>query len=179
MASKSKEKIMSKGTKTVVAKPVAKKAAAKTVEKKAPAKAAKPAAEKKVAAKTAPKAEEKKVAKVAAPKAAPAKKPAAPKVAAKPAAEKKPAAKKAAAPKAAKKIAVVLTTPTAYELASKVTVAGSFNEWNQATAIVCKKDKKTGLWSAKLSLVAGTYQYKFICDDQYWDEGDNKVVEVK
>lgn len=162
---------MSKGTKTVVAKPVA---------KKAPAKAAKPAAEKKVVAKTAPKAEEKKVAKVAAPKAAPAKKPAAPKVAAKPAAEKKVAAKapaKKAAP--AKKIAVVLTTPTAYELASKVTVAGSFNEWNQGTAVVCKKDKKTGLWSAKLSLVAGTYQYKFICDDQYWDEGDNKVVEVK
>lgn len=169
---------MSKGTKTVVAKPAAKKAAAKPAAKstaKPAAKAAKPA-EKKVAAKAAPKAA---AAKAAAPKATAVKaaKPAA--KAAKPAAEKKPAAKKAAAPKAAKKIAVVLTTPTAYELASKVTVAGSFNEWNQATAIVCKKDKKTGLWSAKLSLVAGTYQYKFICDDQYWDEGDNKVVEVK
>lgn len=172
------EKNMSKSSKTVIAKPVAKKAAAKAAAK-APAKAAKPAAEKKVAAKAAPKAEEKKAAKVAAPKAAPAKK-AAPKAAAKPAAEKKVAAKapaKKAAP--AKKIAVVLTTPTAYELASKVTVAGSFNEWNQGTAVACKKDKKTGLWSAKLSLVAGTYQYKFICDDQYWDEGDNKVVEVK
>ncbi len=170
---------MSKGTKTVVAKPTAKKAAAKPAAKPA-AKAAKPA-EKKVAAKAAPKAAaaKKPAAKTAAPKATAVKaaKPAA--KAAKPAAEKKPAAKKAAAPKAAKKIAVVLTTPTAYELASKVTVAGSFNEWNQATAIVCKKDKKTGLWSAKLSLVAGTYQYKFICDDQYWDEGDNKVVEVK
>lgn len=170
---------MSKGTKTVVAKPAAKKAAAKpaakaakpAAEKKVAAKAAKPAA-KKEAPKAAAKAEKKVVAKAAAPKAAAVK-------AAKPAAEKKPAAKKAAAPKAAKKVAVVLTTPTAYELASKVTVAGSFNEWNQATAIVCKKDKKTGLWSAKLSLVAGTYQYKFICDDQYWDEGDNKVVEVK
>ncbi len=169
---------MSKSSKTVIAKPVAKKAAAKPAAKaatKAPAKVAKPAAEKKVAAKAAPKAEEKKAAKVAAPKAAPAKK-AAPKAAA----EKKVAAKapaKKAAP--AKKIAVVLTTPTAYELASKVTVAGSFNEWNQGTAVACKKDKKTGLWSAELSLVAGTYQYKFICDDQYWDEGDNKVVEVK
>jgi len=150
---------MSKGTKTVVAKPAAKKACAKpaakaaapkaAAAKKTVAKAEKPAAEKKVAAKAAPK------------------------TAAKPAAEKK------AAPKAAKKIAVVLTTPTAYELASKVTVAGSFNEWNQATATACKKDKKTGLWSAKLSLAAGTYQYKFICDDQYWDEGDNKIVEVK
>lgn len=169
---------MSKNTKTVkaapkaAAKPAAKKACAKPAAKATAAKAAKPAAEKKVAAKAAPKAAPAKAAKAAAPKAAP-------KAAAKPAAEKKPAAKKAAAPKAAKKIAVVLTTPTAYELASKVTVAGSFNEWNQATAIVCKKDKKTGLWSAKLSLVAGTYQYKFICDDQYWDEGDNKVVEVK
>lgn len=161
---------MSKGTKTVVAKPAAKKAAAKPAAK---ATVAKPA-EKKVAAKAAPKAA---AAKAAAPKATAVK--AAKPAAKKPAAEKKPAVKKAAAPKAAKKIAVVLTTPTAYELASKVTVAGSFNEWNQATAIVCKKDKKTGLWSAKLSLVAGTYQYKFICDDQYWDEGDNKVVEVK
>lgn len=161
---------MAKTTATKTVKPVAKKAAAKPA-----AKAAKPA-EKKAAA---PKATAKPAAKkAAAPKATEKK-------AAKPAAEKKVAAKpaakavKAAAPKAAKKIAVVLTTPTAYELASKVTVAGSFNEWNQATATVCKKDKKTGLWSAKLSLVAGTYQYKFICDDQYWDEGDNKVVEVK
>lgn len=154
------EKIMSKGTKTVTVKKEAAKPA-----KKACAKAA-PKAEKKVVAK----AEEKKAAAKAAPKAA------APKAAA-PKAAKAPAKK--AAPKAAKKVAVVLTTPTAYELASKVTVAGSFNEWYQGTAVACKKDKKTGLWSAKLSLVAGTYQYKFICDDQYWDEGDNKVVEVK
>lgn len=163
---------MSKGTKTVVAKPAAKKACAKPATK-----AAKPAAEKKVVAKAPAKAAK---AEAKAPKAAAAKA-AAPKAtkaaASKPAAAK--AAPKAAAPKAAKKIAVVLTTPTAYELASKVTVAGSFNEWNQGTATVCKKDKKTGLWSAKLSLAAGTYQYKFICDDQYWDEGDNKVVEVK
>lgn len=162
---------MSKGTKTVVAKPAAKKACAKPATK-----AAKPAAEKKVVAKAPAKAAKaeakapKAAAKAAAPKATKA-------AASKPAAAK--AAPKAAAPKAAKKIAVVLTTPTAYELASKVTVAGSFNEWNQGTATVCKKDKKTGLWSAKLSLAAGTYQYKFICDDQYWDEGDNKVVEVK
>lgn len=158
---------MAKTTATKTVKPAAKmaapKAAAKAV-KPAEKKAAAPKAAAKPAAKTA-KTTEKKAAKPAAEK----------KVAAKPAAK----AVKAAAPKAAKKIAVVLTTPTAYELASKVTVAGSFNEWNQATATVCKKDKKTGLWSAKLSLVAGTYQYKFICDDQYWDEGDNKVVEVK
>ena len=152
---------MSKNTKTVTEKPVkkapAKTSAAKSTPKAAPAKIA----EKKPAAKV----EEKKAA-------------------AKPAVEKKPAAvkapaKKPAEKKAAKEMSVVLTTPTAYELASKVTVAGSFNEWNQGTAALCKKDKKTGLWSAKLSLAAGTYQYKFICDDQYWDEGDNKVIEVK
>lgn len=165
-------------TKKTAAAKAAPKAEKKVVAKAAPKAAAKAPA-KKAAAKPA-KEEKKVVAKAAPAKKAPAKSAAKPvaekKVAAKAAPAKKAPAKKAAAPKA---VAVVLSTPTAYELASKVTVAGSFNEWNQEKAVACKKDKKTGIWSAKLNLVPGTYQYKFICDDQYWDEGDNKVVEVK
>lgn len=158
---------MSKGTKTVVAKLATKKAApkaapkaaAKPAEKKAPAKkavAAKPAAEKKVA-----------VAKPAAPKAAP-------KAVAKPAAPKAPAAKKAAA-NAPKKVTVVFEANC--PLATTVSVAGSFNNW-AVDKDMLKKDKKTGLWTGKVTLDAGDYEYKFVCDGQYWDEGDNKVKHV-
>ncbi len=154
---------MSKGTKTVVAKAAAKKVAAKAApkaaaEKKAPAKkaacktAAKPAAEKKVAA-----------AKPAAKKAAP-----------KAAAEKKAPAKKTAA-KASKKVTVVFEANC--PLATTVSVAGSFNNW-AVDKDMLKKDKKTGLWTGKITLDSGDYEYKFVCDGQYWDEGDNKVKHV-
>lgn len=161
---------MSKGTKTVVAKPATKKAApkaapkaaAKPAEKKAPAKkavAAKPAVEKKVAA-------AKPAAKKAAPKAVA--KPAAPKAAAKPAAPK-------AVAKAPKKVTVVFEANC--PLATTVSVAGSFNNW-AVDKDMLKKDKKTGLWTGKIILDAGDYEYKFVCDGQYWDEGDNKVKHV-
>ena len=145
---------MSKGTKTVVSKAAAKKVA----EKKAPAKkaacktAAKPATEKKAAA-----------AKPAAKKAAP-----------KAAAEKKAPAKKAAA-KAPKKVTVVFEANC--PLATTVSVAGSFNNW-AVDKDMLKKDKKTGLWTGKITLDSGDYEYKFVCDGQYWDEGDNKVKHV-
>ena len=121
-------------------------------------------------------------AKKAAVKAAPAKKTAtkaaAPK-AAKPAAEKKAAvkapAKKTAAPKASKKVAVVFEANC--PLATTVSVAGSFNNW-AIDKDMLKKDKKTGLWVGKVTLDSGVYEYKFVCDGQYWDEGDNKIKNV-
>lgn len=163
---------MSKGTKTVVAKAAAKKVAAKA----APKAAAKPAAEKKAPAK---KAACKTAAKPAAEKKAVAAKPAATKTAVKAApkaaAEKKaPAAKKAAA-KAPKKVTVVFEANC--PLATTVSVAGSFNNW-AVDKDMLKKDKKTGLWTGKVTLDAGDYEYKFVCDGQYWDEGDNKVKHV-
>ena len=122
-------------------------------------------------------------AKKAAVKTAPAKKTAtkaaAPK-ATKPAAEKKaaakaPAAKKTAAPKASKKVAVVFEANC--PLATTVSVAGTFNNW-AIDKDMLKKDKKTGLWVGKVTLDAGCYEYKFVCDGQYWDEGDNKIKNV-
>lgn len=148
---------MSKGTKTVVAKPATKKAAPKA----APKAAAKPAAEKKAVA--AKPVVEKKVA-----AAKPAAKKAAPKAAAKPAAPK-------AAAKAPKKVTVVFEANC--PLATTVSVAGSFNNW-AVDKDMLKKDKKTGLWTGKITLDAGDYEYKFVCDGQYWDEGDNKVKHV-
>lgn len=153
---------MSKNSKTVVekpakktatkaaAKPAAEKSAAKTV--KAPAKKAAPKAEKpaKAPAKVA------KAAKVEAPKAE---------------------VKVAKAPKAAapKKVAVEFVADC--PLATTVSVAGTFNNWT-VDADMLKKDKKTGLWVAKISLVPGDYEYKFVCDGVNWDAGDNKIKHV-
>ena len=157
---------MSKGTKTVVAKAAAKKVAAKA----APKAAAKPAAEKKAPAK---KAACKTAAKPAAEKKAAAAKPAAKKAAPKAAA--KPAAEKKAAAKAPKKVTVVFEANC--PLATTVSVAGSFNNW-AVDKDMLKKDKKTGLWTGKITLDSGDYEYKFVCDGQYWEEGDNKVKHV-
>ena len=156
---------MSKGTKTVVSKSAAKKVAAKAAPK-----AAKPA-EKKAAPKAAAK---KTAAKPAAEKKVAAAKPAAKKSAPKAAAEKKAPAKKAAA-KAPKKVTVVFEANC--PLATTVSVAGSFNNW-AVDKDMLKKDKKTGLWTGKITLDEGDYEYKFVCDGQYWDEGDNKVKHV-
>lgn len=121
---------------------------------KAPAKkaAAKPAAEKKACAKACAKP------------------------AAKAAKAEKPAAKKAA-PKAAaaKKVAVEFVADC--PLATTVSVAGTFNNW-AVDKDMLKKDKKTGLWTAKISLAAGDYEYKFVCDGKNWDAGDNKIKHV-
>jgi len=121
---------------------------------KAPAKkaAAKPAAEKKACAKACAKP------------------------AAKTAKAEKPAAKKAA-PKAAaaKKVAAEFVADC--PLATTVSVAGTFNDW-AVDKDMLKKDKKTGLWTAKISLAPGDYEYKFVCDGKNWDAGDNKIKHV-
>ena len=144
---------MSKNSKTVVAKPVAKKTAAKAAKPVAKKAEAKAAPEKKAAPKTA-----KPAAKVAKP------------VAEIPKVEVKPA--KAAAPK---KVAVEFIADC--PLATTVSVAGSFNDW-AVDVDMLKKDKKTGLWTTKISLAPGDYEYKFVCDGKNWDAGDNKIKHV-
>ncbi|MBO7061058.1 MAG: glycogen-binding domain-containing protein [Fibrobacter sp.] len=109
----------------------------------------------------------------AAPKAAPAKKAAA-----------KPAAK-AAAPKATKAAAATSAAPKKVTvefiadcpLASTVSIAGTFNNW-AVDVDMLKKDKKSGLWTTKIALVPGDYEYKFVCDGKNWDAGDNKIKHV-
>ncbi|MDY6330962.1 MAG: glycogen-binding domain-containing protein [Fibrobacter sp.] len=143
---------MSKNSKTVVAKPV-KKVATKA--------AAKPAAEKS-AAKTVKAPAKKALPKAEKPAKAPAKVAKAAKV----------EAPKAAAPK---KVAVEFVADC--PLATTVSVAGTFNNWT-VDADMLKKDEKTGLWVAKISLVPGDYEYKFVCDGVNWDAGDNKIKHV-
>ena len=131
---------------------------------KATAKTTKAPTAKKAVVKAAP--AKKAATKAAAPKAA--------KPAEKKAAVKAPAAKKAA-PKASKKVTVVFEANC--PLATTVSVAGTFNNW-AIDKDMLKKDKKTGLWVGKVALDAGCYEYKFVCDGQYWDEGDNKIKNV-
>ena len=158
---------MSKNSKTVVEKP-AKKVAAKKTETKVTAKAAAKTV-KAPAKKALPKAEKPakvvKAAKVEAPKAEV-------KVAKAPAKKAAAKAPKAAAPK---KVAVEFVADC--PLATTVSVAGTFNNWT-VDADMLKKDKKTGLWVAKISLVPGDYEYKFVCDGKNWDAGDNKIKHV-
>ena len=153
---------MSKNSKTVVEKP-AKKTATKA--------AAKPAAEKS-AAKTVKAPAKKALPKAEKPAKAPAKATKAAKVEAPKAEVKVAKAPKAAAPK---KVAVEFVADC--PLATTVSVAGTFNNWT-VDADMLKKDKKTGLWVAKISLVPGDYEYKFVCDGVNWDAGDNKIKHV-
>ncbi|MBQ3714962.1 MAG: glycogen-binding domain-containing protein [Fibrobacter sp.] len=120
-------------------------------------------------------------------KKAAAKPAAAPKAAAKAAPAKKPAAKpaaKAAAPKATKAAAakaapkkVTVEFIADCPLASTVSIAGTFNNW-AVDVDMLKKDKKSGLWTTKIALVPGDYEYKFVCDGKNWDAGDNKIKHV-
>ena len=100
----------------------------------------------------------------AAPKAAPAKKAAA-----------KPAAKAAATSSAPKKVTVEFIADCPLE--STVSIAGTFNNW-AVDVDMLKKDKKSGLWTTKIALVPGDYEYKFVCDGKNWDAGDNKIKHV-
>ena len=121
-------------------------------------------------------------------KKAAAKPAAAPKAAAKAAPAKKAAAKpaaKAAAPKASAKAAAAKAAPKKVTvefiadcpLASTVSIAGTFNNW-AVDVDMLKKDKKSGLWTTKIALVPGDYEYQFVCDGKNWDAGDNKIKHV-
>ena len=70
---------------------------------------------------------------------------------------------KKAAPKASKK-ALEEVVFNVYSPDSKsVEVAGEFNNWTPAKM----KKGEQGVWSAKLKLAAGTYQYKFVFDGSW------------
>jgi 1,4-alpha-glucan branching enzyme len=53
--------------------------------------------------------------------------------------------------------------------AKKVLLAASFNEWKP----VALKRQKDGSYSATVNLRPGTYEYKFIVDDEWTVDPDN------
>lgn len=72
--------------------------------------------------------------------------------------------------------------------ARKVSVAGSFNNWD-TSKVLARKDTK-GNWTVKVNLQPGTYEYKFFVDGSWINDPSrpavhnnfgtqNSVVEVK
>lgn len=72
--------------------------------------------------------------------------------------------------------------------AKKVSLAGSFNNW-ETKSLSAKKDTK-GNWSVKVSLKPGRYEYKFFVDGSWQNDpcsarvtnsfgSQNNVVEIK
>lgn len=49
--------------------------------------------------------------------------------------------------------------------AKRVSLAGSFNNWD-AKSLVAKKDAK-GIWTIKAAFVPGKYEYKFVVDGSW------------
>ena len=91
-----------------------------------------------------------------------AKKSSAKKVVAKKAPAKKPAARKPAGK-------VVLFTVHA-DKGKAVYIAGEFNKWNPTAK---KMAFKAGVYSAKLKLAPGDYQYKFVIDGTWCADPEN------
>jgi len=62
--------------------------------------------------------------------------------------------------------------------AKEVFVAGSFNDWDpQARAL---KRSKAGVWTTWMSLVPGTYEYRFVVDGEWCQDpecGESKENE--
>lgn len=52
--------------------------------------------------------------------------------------------------------------------AKKVSVGGSFNDWNPKE-FMARKDA-SGNWSVKVELNPGTYEYKFFVDDSWTND---------
>lgn len=158
-------------TKSVSAKPAAKKAApAKAPAAKAVVATKKAAPAKKAAAVPAPKV---------APKAAPAKKAAPAPAPKKVAPAKAPAVKAPAATKSAPAKTVAMPAPKAvvalvevvFERYSPnsgaVDLVGSFNEWKLGQNAL--KRNKNGVWSTKLKLKPGSYEYKYVYDGMSYE----------
>ncbi len=84
-----------------------------------------------------------------------------------------------------KAVSFKLSAPSA----KKVSVVGSFNNWD-IKANSARKDP-SGNWSAKMSLKPGRYEYKFFVDGQWWNDpkgscrttnsfgSQNNILEVK
>lgn len=69
---------------------------------------------------------------------------------------------------AKKKIKFRFSAPSA----QKVSLAGSFNNWDTNICLM-KKDKK-GIWTTTLSLEPGRYEYKFVVDGNWYNDPEAK-----
>ncbi len=96
---------------------------------------------------------------------------AAPKAPAKTAKATAPAAKATKTPKTSAIVFSVFAPDS-----KSVCVAGEFNSWNPAKGKM-KKDK-AGNWTVTVKLAAGTYQYKLVFDEIYWETDKSNPTRV-
>lgn len=68
----------------------------------------------------------------------------------------------AASNKGRKKVTFTVTAP----VGSQVSVAGDFNDWDASGKPLVDK-KKTGVYSGVSMLPKGTYEYKFVVDNEW------------
>lgn len=68
----------------------------------------------------------------------------------------------------------VTFTLRGYENASKVSLAGSFNDWNKNACVMSRKED---YWYYKIRLGGGKYHYKFVVDNQWIIDPANPVKE--
>lgn len=62
------------------------------------------------------------------------------------------------------------------EVAERVGVAGTFNQWNPSVNPMASEDGKT--WRARINLPIGRHQYKFVVNGTRWDVDPNAPSEV-
>lgn len=58
--------------------------------------------------------------------------------------------------------------------AKSVSVAGSFNNWNQSQYKLTKDSR--GNWSGSVPLKSGRYEYRFVVDGQWSDDPQAKAT---
>ena len=58
-----------------------------------------------------------------------------------------------------------------YEKAYKVAIAGNFNNWDKN--VLMAEREELGIWTAKIKLEPGEYEYKFVINDNEWIPADN------
>jgi 1,4-alpha-glucan branching enzyme len=56
--------------------------------------------------------------------------------------------------------------------ARKVSLMGDFNNWNHA--IHPMKQNEKGMWGKTVMLTAGRYEYKFLVDEEWWNDPENR-----
>ncbi len=69
-----------------------------------------------------------------------------------------------------KEVTIILKAPEA----SKVYIAGDFNEWKTDDASLMEKEN--GVWKKRISLKAGSYRYKFVKDGEWIEDPSNPKV---
>jgi len=58
--------------------------------------------------------------------------------------------------------------------ASEVILMGDFNQWNKKAHPM--KKNKYGIWSKTIILFPGTYEYKFMADNEWINDPDNHLL---